>query len=77
MRDLRDLIGRNMLFPALRLMRAQMRQVSDPLKLREAAAKLDALGRPAPDVRVEPVIAGTAPASWISVKGGRRDGVVL
>ena len=66
-----------MLFPALRLMRAQMRQVSDPLKLREAAAKLDALGRPAPDVRVEPVIAGTAPASWISVKGGRRDGVVL
>jgi acetyl esterase/lipase len=66
-----------MLFPALRLMRAQMRLVSDPLKLREAAARLDALGRPAPDVQVEPVIAGTAPASWVTVKGGRRDGVVL
>jgi len=77
MRDLRDLIGRNMLFPALRLMRAQMRLVSDPLKLREAAARLDALGRPAPDVRVEPVTAGTAPASWVTVKGVRRDGAVL
>ena len=75
--ELRDLIGRNMLFPALRLMRAQMRLVSDPLKLREAAARLDALGRPAPDVHVEPVIADTAPASWVTVKGGLRDGVVL
>ena len=77
MRELRDLIGRNMLFPALRLMRAQMRLVSDPVKLRAAAARLDALGRPAPDVHVEPVIAGTAPARWVTVKGGRRDGVVL
>ena len=77
MRDLRDLIGRNMLFPALRLMRAQMQQVSDPVQLREAAARMDALGRPPPDVRVEPVVAGTAPASWVTVKGGRRDGVVL
>ena len=77
MRDLRDLIGRNMLFPALRLMRAQMRLVSDPLKLREAAARLDALGRQAPDVQVEPVVADTVPASWVTVKGVRRDGVVL
>lgn len=77
MRDLRDLIGRNMLFPALRLMRAQMRQVSDPIKLREAAARLDALGRPAADVNVEPVTAGTVPARWVTVKGVRRDGVVL
>ncbi|MGZ5906046.1 MAG: alpha/beta hydrolase [Reyranella sp.] len=77
MRELRDLIGRNMLFPALRLMRAQMRLVSDPVKLREAAAKLDALGSAAPDVHVEPVIAGTVPARWVTVKGGRRDGVVL
>jgi acetyl esterase/lipase len=77
MRELRDLIGRNMLFPALRLMRAQMRLVSDPVKLREAAARLDALGRPPPEVRIEPVAAGAAPASWVSVKGGRRDGVVL
>jgi acetyl esterase/lipase len=66
-----------MLFPALRLMRAQMRLVSDPVRLREAAARLDALGSPPPDVRVEPVMAGTTPASWISVKGGRRNGVVL
>ena len=75
--ELRDLIGRNMLFPALRLMRAQMRLVSDPVKLRDAAAKLDALGRLEPDVHVEAVIAGTAPASWVTVKNGRRDGVVL
>ena len=77
MRDLRDLVGRNMLFPALRLMRAQMRLVSDPVKLREAAARMDALGRAAPEVRVEPVIAGTVPASWVTVKGSRRNGVVL
>jgi epsilon-lactone hydrolase len=77
LRELRDLIGRNMLFPALRLMRAQMRLVSDPVKLREAAAKLDALGCPPPDVHVESVIAGTVPANWVTVKGGRRDGVVL
>jgi acetyl esterase/lipase len=77
LKDLRDLVGRNMLFPALRLMRAQMRLVSDPVKLRKAAAKLDALGRPAPDVHVESVIAGTAPASWVTVKGRQRDGVVL
>ena len=75
--ELRDLIGRNMLFPALRLMRAQMRLVSDPVKLRDAAAKLDALGRPEPDVHVESVIAGTVPASWVTVKNRRRDGVVL
>jgi acetyl esterase/lipase len=77
LKDLRDLIGRNMLFPALRLMRAQMRLVSDPVKLREAAARLDALGRPEPRVHVEPVIAGAVPATWITVKGGQRDGVVL
>ena len=64
MRDLRDLVGRNMLFPALRLMRAQMRLVSDPVKLREAAARMDALGSPPPEVRIEPVTAGTVPASW-------------
>jgi acetyl esterase/lipase len=77
LKDLRDLVGRNMLFPALRLMRAQMRLVSDPVKLREAAARLDAFGRAAPEVSVEPVVAGTAPASWVTVKGGRRNGVVL
>ena len=77
MRELRDLIGRNLLFPALRLMRAQMRLVSDPVKLRDAAARLDALGRPPADVQVEPVLAGTVPASWVTVKGVRRDGVVL
>ena len=66
-----------MLFPALRLMRAQMRLVSDPVKLREAAARMDALGSPPPEVRIEPVTAGTVPASWVTVKGGRRNGVVL
>ena len=77
MRTVRDLIGRNMLFPALRLMRAQMRLISDPLKLRQAAARVDALGVPLPGVRTEPVAAGGVPATWIDVKGGRRDCVVL
>jgi len=76
-RTVRDLIGRNMLFPALRLMRAQMRLISDPLKLRQAAARVDALGVPLPGVRTEPVAAGGVPATWIDVKGGRRDCVVL
>jgi acetyl esterase/lipase len=74
---LRDLIGRNMLFPALRVMRAQMRLVSDPVKLREAAASVDALGRPDSDVRTEEVTAGTVAATWIKVQGVRTDGVVL
>ena len=43
---------------------AQMRLVFDPLKLREAAARLDALGSPAADVDIEEVIAETVPARW-------------
>jgi len=77
MRRLRDLIGRNTLFPALRVMRAQMRLVSDPLKLRAAAARVDALGVPAAGLHATPVQAGTVPATWIDVKGGRRDRVLL
>lgn len=77
MKRLRDLIGRNMLFPALRVMRAQMRLISDPLKLRGAAARVDALGSLASDVRTEPVTAGTVGANWVDVKGMRRDRVVL
>lgn len=77
MKTLRDLVGRNMLFPALRLMRAEMRLISDPLKLREAAARVDALGRPTADVHSEAVDAGGVPATWVDVKGVRRDRVVL
>jgi epsilon-lactone hydrolase len=66
-----------MLFPALRVMRAQMRLISDPVRLREAAARVDALGRPAPDVRTGRVSAGQTPATWIDVKGVRQDRVVL
>jgi len=74
---LRDLIGRNMLFPALRLMRAQMQAMADPVHLREAAARVDALAMPPPDARIGPVQCGDVPARWVDVKGARRDRVVL
>ena len=77
MNRLRDVIGRTMLFPALRLMRAQMQRISDPVRLRELAARLDALGAPHPDAQTEPVLVGTAPALWIDVKGVLDDAVVL
>ena len=57
-----DVIRRTLLFPALRLMRAQMKLISDPVHLREMAARVDALGQREPDVQIEPVTAGTAPA---------------
>jgi monoterpene epsilon-lactone hydrolase len=66
-----------MLFPALRLMRAQMKLISDPVHLRELAARVDALGSKEPDVRIQSVTAGQAPATWIDVKGVRQDRVVL
>ena len=74
---LRDLIGRNMLFPALRLMRAQMRLISDPVRLRTVAAQVDALGRLPRDVRTAAVVVGGAPATWIDVAESRHDHVVL
>lgn len=66
-----------MLFPALRVMRAQMQLISDPLKLRQAAARVDALGVSLPGVRTDRVDADGVPATWIDVKGVRRDRVVL
>jgi len=77
LKRLRDAIGRTMLTPALRLMRQQMRLISDPVHLREIAARVDALGSREPGVHGEPVTAGTAPASWVDVKGARQDHVVL
>jgi epsilon-lactone hydrolase len=77
LKRLRDAIGRTMLTPALRLMRQQMRLISDPVHLREIAARVDALGSREPGVHGEPVTAGTAPASWVDVKGARQDCVVL
>jgi epsilon-lactone hydrolase len=77
LKGLRDLIGRNMLFPALRAMRAQMRLISDPVKLRVAAARVDALGSPDADVRTQEVTVGAVTANWVDVKGARRDRVVL
>ena len=72
-----DVIRRTLLFPALRLMRAQMKLIPDPVHLREMAARVDALGKREPDVQTEPVNAGTAPALWVDVKRARRDRVVL
>ncbi len=66
-----------MLFPALRVLRRQMQLISDPLKLRAAAARVDALGSRAGDVRIEPVSAETVPATWVGVKGARQDRVVM
>jgi epsilon-lactone hydrolase len=77
LKPLRDAVGRSMLFPALRLMRAQMKLISDPVRLREMAARMDALGSPEPDVRMRGVAAGQAPATWVDVKGVRQDRVVL
>ena len=74
---MRDAVSRTLLFPALRLMRAQMKLISDPLHLRELAARVDALGSREPDVRTQPVTAGTTPALWVDVKGVHHDRVVL
>ena len=71
-----DTVGRTMLKPALRLMRLQMKLVSDPVLLRNAARSVDALGR-RPDARTQHVTAGSAPATWIDVKGAHKDRVVL
>ncbi|HET7528161.1 MAG TPA: alpha/beta hydrolase fold domain-containing protein [Burkholderiaceae bacterium] len=71
-----DTMGRAMLKPALRLMRMQMKLVSDPVLLRNAAKSVDALGR-RPDARTERVTAGSAPATWVDVKGAHKDRVVL
>ena len=77
MQPLRDAISRRLLVPALRLMRMQMKLMSDPLRLRQIAARVDALGSPPPDVRTESVVAGSAPATWVDVQGARADQVVL
>lgn len=77
MKPMRDTIRRSMLFPALRLMRAQMKLIADPVQLREMAARVDALGSPEPDVRIRSVAAGPVPASWVDVKGARQNRVVL
>jgi acetyl esterase/lipase len=71
-----DTVGRTMLKPALRVMRMQMKLVSDPGLLRNAAKSVDALGR-RPDARTERVTAGSAPATWIDPKGAHKDRVVL
>ena len=77
MKPLRDVIGRSLLFPALRLMRAQMKLISDPVQLRKMAARVDAMGSRDPDTHTEPVTAGAAPATWVDVKRARHDRVVL
>ena len=77
MKPLQDFIGRTMLGPALRVMRAQMRLISDPLHLRRMAARADALGRPPPGARTSVVTAGQVPAMWVDVKEAKAERVVL
>lgn len=75
--SLRDAFGRTLLFPMLRVMRQQLKLVADPVRLRELAARADALGRAEPGVQRRPVRAGDVPASWIDIEGVRGDAVVL
>ena len=77
MLGLRDTLGRTMLTPALRLMRAEMKLVSDPVLLREVAARVDALGVTPAGVRTQRVTAGGVPATWVEVDGVGDDTVVL
>ena len=77
MQPLRDALSRRLLVPALRLMRMQMKLMSDPVRLRQIAARVDALGSQPPDVRTESVVAGSAPATWVDVEGARAERVVL
>ena len=57
-------------------MRAQMALISDPLRLRGLAARVDALGRTPADVHSEAVMADTVPATWVDVTAARRDHVL-
>jgi len=77
LRPLHEAVRRTMLFPSLRLMRAQMKLISDPVHLRQMAARVDSLGRQAKDVRTEGVMAGSVPATWFDPRGVRGDTVVL
>ena len=77
MKPLQDFIGRTMLVPVLRVMRAQLRLISDPLQLRRMAARADALGRPPPGARTRAVAAGQTPALWVDVKEAKPERVVL
>jgi epsilon-lactone hydrolase len=77
MKPIRDAIGRTMLTPALRLMRAQMKLISDPVRLREMAARVDALAGAVPDVQTEAVSAGGVPANWVQMARTQPDGVLL
>lgn len=77
MKPLQDFISRAMLSTALRVLRAQMQQISDPLVLRRMAARADALGQPPPKVRLHAVTAGQAQALWLDVKGAQPKRVVL
>ena len=77
LKPLQDFVGRTMLVPVLRVMRAQMRLISDPLQLRRMAASADALGRPPPGGRTSAVTAGQTPALWVDVKEAKAERVVL
>lgn len=77
MKVIRDAISRQMLAPALRLAREQMKFISDPLHLREAAARIDTLGTPDPEATLTRVTAGQAEADWVTLKGVPEDAPVL
>lgn len=77
MKLLRDMAGRTLIFPALRLMRAQMKLISDPVHLRQLALRADALAKRDPAVHTVPVTAGSAPAFWVDVQEARSEHVLL
>jgi epsilon-lactone hydrolase len=72
-----DAAARALLAPMLRLVREQLKRDPDPLQLREAARRVDALGRVDAGTRQQPVQAGTVAATWLDVDGVQSPTVIL
>ena len=70
MKPMRDTIRRSMLFPALRLMRAQMKLIADSVQLREMAVRVDVLGSFELDVRIEEVAAEIGLTEQLQMEAG-------
>ncbi len=77
MTGIREFVGRRLLFPALRVMRAQLNRIDDPVMLRKLGRQLDALGHSPADSAVEEHGFENFSASWISVPEARPDRVLL
>jgi epsilon-lactone hydrolase len=72
-----DAAARALLVPMLRLVREQLKRDPDPLQLREAARRVDALGRVDAGTQQQPVQAGSVAATWLDVDGVASQTVIL